>query len=794
MDSHFTFTNNFDHADLGQGQDFDFDAFAAEQNVPVDPQLDNPGVDGNFDLNGFVPNDFSYFGRNSLSAIPGRSSYPPLQQDQAQPPYYGTYNPTYFEQHSYDPQAPYTYPVVQQAYLQSPGFINPVQVNNDYYEPAQSSPVTFRKRARSLSSTELEQPTKKHRVGSRHGTESPIRKYSSEYSGNDSRSSSGTDRSTRRMLRQTRRDVHRASAIQVYQAERPQAREDRPWVRTNATTRGLTTRTGKINNYKATYEQRPHPVGDWTAPSGFVFRYTPNGEFADKYFEAKQIEEFILHYPKSNGQAKLKLFIQKCPTDSARRYFSQSHSKCRFKECPAHLYQTGTILHGHYRIAFDEKWNRDRTNADPFGAAGFIHLYCMERFLDFPKICRQAHVEVDVRSLVNEPKGKFAGTLYGQPECEIAKNFVQACRGENGVTLNEIPEFRNYPKHRHYKNGAPKPHMDTLTYHMTYIKAEHRPQAQIRQFKARGLKNSHIIQNMGDLEVLFQDNQKKKKAVRKARGKKRKADDDDDDAGDEGNNAVTRSSAELINKKLSEGSRKKRRYSPPQTRNDLFCDEDEEDEELPQWQGHDDDSDDDGLAHTPTQGARQSARNKNRPKPNYSQEQDLDFESLLPRIPRRQRHSGGKAAALQPASPAALQLYDGYEPVQQAANQAADPWALPELPAFEDDPEYDDIKQSLLNEQIWWRRQSSFSRPSSRMSSVLKSALASRRASGRRVSYGENMTQLFDKDEPPQNTLPARYNLRHQPSSPKAKDVIFCGHDGKTQKPKSRQGSRSHKH
>ncbi|KAF2469883.1 uncharacterized protein BDR25DRAFT_370553 [Lindgomyces ingoldianus] len=318
---------------------------------------------------------------------------------------------------------------------------------------------------------------------------------------------------------------HRASAAVRYKiGDQPKTDDARPWIRVNATTKGDTTRTSKINNYTANYEERPHPLGTgWDGPK-HRFDYTPAGEFKEKTMSAPQIKEFILHYPRDQRTAKLKLWLQKGPTDSARRYKTNTWSKCRFRNCPAQVYQTGTILHGHYRIAFDEKWHRDRENADPFLTTGYVHLYCMERFLDFPEICTKADVEVDTRSLTNEPKAHFAATLAGAPESGIGIAFIENCRRKK---LQQIDEFKDYPCHADYKHGEPKPHEKTLTYWMTKIKAESRPPAQIRQFQARGLKNTHLVVNLGDLEVLFGDVIKNRQAKKANRKKTRHSDDEE---------------------------------------------------------------------------------------------------------------------------------------------------------------------------------------------------------------------------------------------------------------------------
>jgi hypothetical protein len=143
----------------------------------------------------------------------------------------------------------------------------------------------------------------------------------------------------------------------------------------------------------------------------------------------------------------------------------------------------------------------------------------MERFLDFEAVCRLGIVEVDARQMPHEPKGRFAGTLYAEPEFGIAEQFVEAAKYGNLRT--DVKEFANYPIHSHYRRGQAKPHEDTLTYWMHMAKQAARPKAQIKQFADRGLKPSHLLVNKGDLEILFTDQAKKlrMKATKKAAAK-----------------------------------------------------------------------------------------------------------------------------------------------------------------------------------------------------------------------------------------------------------------------------------
>jgi hypothetical protein len=511
----------------------------------------------------------------------------------------------------------------------------------------------------------------------------------------------------------------------------------------------LSTRTSKINNYTAQYEERPHPLGAWTSPSGNTFQYTDEGEFSEKTYTAKQIEDFILNYPKGVEGAKLTLWIQKCPTDSARRYETPSWSKCRFKDCPANLYQTGTILHGHYRVAFDEKWYKYGENVDPFLTAGYAHLYCMERFLDFPRICRHANVEVDNRHLSREPRAKFAGSLNGQVEGAVAETFVDAAKQRK---LHKVAQFAEYPEHKKFKHGEPKPHTKTLTYAMCKIKAEHRPRAQLKQFADRNVKNTHIIKNLGDLEMLFSEVIKQKQDAKKAKakakaktckGRKRKAAiaelDDHDEEEDPDARQRHEEFQEFMNEKLGAAPKRPKQNKRMKQVGNTFVElEDwESDSEDDRVSVHSDNSEGDEYdpnrpAPTPT---RHSKRLGNKgPRANYSLSPTEDACPVLPRGRKR------KAPSPSPEP----EIPEGYQPANMFG---IDENGLPELPEeWRAEAMYDEALRAALE-----RRRSTLGAVGlrSRGPSVLKSAVSSRPGTGHRISFGGATTHFFDKDAAP---------------------------------------------
>jgi hypothetical protein len=287
--------------------------------------------------------------------------------------------------------------------------------------------------------------------------------------------------------------------------EKPQKRDDKPWVRVNNTTKGETTRTARINQVTVDslkYKIKKLPHGDWQS-TNFTFEYKKNSdmhEFKKRTMSARQIREYIIEYPGNN----LRIWIQLQAADSARRYASASHNHCRFEQCPMRQWNgKGTIEVGHYRVAFDEKHKTyGKGVADPYDCVAFAHLYCMERFLDFDEICRVADVRVDERAnMPKEPKGAaaFAFNKKHFDEAALANKFLTAARKGR---LGDTPEFSAYPNHSDYSKGECKPHENTLVYALYDTNLKHRAFSQMKQFVLyREVRPGSFCVHLGDLEV-----------------------------------------------------------------------------------------------------------------------------------------------------------------------------------------------------------------------------------------------------------------------------------------------------
>lgn len=224
------------------------------------------------------------------------------------------------------------------------------------------------------------------------------------------------------------------------------------------------------------------------------------GRKAKVTFTAQELTSYLLS---PSHPSPPTLFIQRTPADSARRYPTTTSSTCRLSSCPAH----GKMHVGSYRVAIDERWATHNSTSDPFVVAGYVHLYCLERFVDLALLVKKSvNVVVDERVLKSEPKGRFAPSLAGAAEAGAAKAFLKALKEEDLIVLDQL--FRNggYAVHSPLRpdaggHHAPKPHANTLTHLLHKLKLDKMPASRIRQQASRGMNAGNVLVHMGDLEV-----------------------------------------------------------------------------------------------------------------------------------------------------------------------------------------------------------------------------------------------------------------------------------------------------
>jgi hypothetical protein len=463
-----------------------------------------------------------------LTAVPGEVSLMPSIQPAQIAPMYPDPTGVYPAQPYYIPQGYQPYPVYQQQGYQPYSVYQQQSYQQQSFAPVPplqypprtdlAPPVKSNKRARSYSDSESDTPVKKARV-----PRQPIRNESEDESDGIVVTKVARARQSKRLRRESR-DSGASSSSSLSKpngnkvasvGQKPQKCEEKPWVRINGNTKGETTRTARINveaNQSRKYKHMPLPHGNWES-SNYKFEYITHGgldEFKSKSMSPQQIKEYITQYPSND----LVLWLQVSPADTARRYASLPHSKCLFEKCPKRVWgDNGTIDVGHFRVAFDEKFKQHGNKAiDPFDCPGFVHLYCLERFCDFERICHDADVRVDTRVDLPREHTQAKWTMSGRPEAKVAKHFFKACRQGK---LRETQMFKYYPVHESSKKL--KPFGSTLGHALADTNISNRTRSQIRQFTERKLTSNAFTIHMGNMEVaMTQKKIKKTKPYKKA--------------------------------------------------------------------------------------------------------------------------------------------------------------------------------------------------------------------------------------------------------------------------------------
>ncbi|KAF5873376.1 uncharacterized protein Bfra_004835 [Botrytis fragariae] len=222
------------------------------------------------------------------------------------------------------------------------------------------------------------------------------------------------------------------------------------WIKPNATTLGKNKRSKNIQSMNPSrfYTPLAQPPRSWGTPNRagvHPFQYTKDGELKPHVrYTVNQIQEFIFNHPGHTVQGQrhtknsgLTLWVQSVPSDSAARYSHQNSDKCRFEDCPV---RNGTIHKGHYRVAFDEQ-SSDPVVTDPFHNAGHVHLYCLEKFLDFPFICANFNVRPDDR-ILPEGRNKMAITRDHLEMKKVVGKFIRRAERDFANQSTTTPRNR----------------------------------------------------------------------------------------------------------------------------------------------------------------------------------------------------------------------------------------------------------------------------------------------------------------------------------------------------------------
>lgn len=183
----------------------------------------------------------------------------------------------------------------------------------------------------------------------------------------------------------------------------------------------------------------------------YLFQYSDYGELTPgKTYSRQEIRYYLANHPLhnslSNGRvdtkkSKLTLWIQHAPADRGGVYPNKElSSKCRFKECPV---KNRTISKGWLRVCFDEQRNPSVVSSNPYHNAGYVHLYCLEEWLDFPQICKDFRVLPDTRTL-HEGKNPMAITKEFPSMAQIVTRFIVESKSWNEIGLTRPQNWYHY--------------------------------------------------------------------------------------------------------------------------------------------------------------------------------------------------------------------------------------------------------------------------------------------------------------------------------------------------------------
>ena len=238
-----------------------------------------------------------------------------------------------------------------------------------------------------------------------------------------------------------------------------------------------------------------------------IFQYTRLGELIPRLFSADEINRFLFTHPLHAGLQNLKesflrLRVHRTPASSASRF--PNGLTCRMIGCPMH----NTINQGQLLVVVDEL-SVQHPDHDPFLNAGYVHLYCLERYCNFPEICSRLNVSAKGRPCHYE-EGRKNRFRLSVEEVRVVEDFVEACCANVAQGSNDAPwvaQLEHCPDQE--TNGCPHydqpshPYKGTLCHQLIVTKLHFGGRGRIHLREAReekaGYRGANIIRHLGDL-------------------------------------------------------------------------------------------------------------------------------------------------------------------------------------------------------------------------------------------------------------------------------------------------------
>lgn len=178
------------------------------------------------------------------------------------------------------------------------------------------------------------------------------------------------------------------------------------------------------------------------APASWdIFEYNSFGELEPgRAYSAQELLRYLYCNPQHQVNEKYNpklggftLWIQRTPRASAFEYVRPRPEAdlCRFRNCE----HNNVIKAGDVRVAFDELTN-NTPNLDPKHNAGYAHLSCLEKQMDFPMLCKDMEVKPENRVLPLEWTQKNPMILQDRTELDHVQRFIDFCNVNGRAPLS----------------------------------------------------------------------------------------------------------------------------------------------------------------------------------------------------------------------------------------------------------------------------------------------------------------------------------------------------------------------
>lgn len=180
------------------------------------------------------------------------------------------------------------------------------------------------------------------------------------------------------------------------------------------------------------------------APASWdIFEYNKFGELEPgRTYSAQELLQYLYCNPQHQVDEKYNpklggftLWIQRTPRASDDFEYGHHHPEaglCRFENCE---HNNNVIKAGDIRVAFDELTN-NTPNLDPKHNAGYTHLSCLEKQIDFPMLCKDLKVKPENRVLPLEITQKNPMILQDRTELDHVQRFIDFCNVNGRAPLS----------------------------------------------------------------------------------------------------------------------------------------------------------------------------------------------------------------------------------------------------------------------------------------------------------------------------------------------------------------------